>query len=306
MIHYIIKKLLVFPLVIITVSLIIFAVLRFIPGDPARLMAGKQATQEAVEQMRERLGLNQHFFVQYGKFLKNAVKGDLGVSIRSEKTVISILGKSFPNTFKLVIVSYVIAVLIGVIAGILAAIYQYSWIDQLVMFLAILGASTANFWVALMGMNLFAVKLGWLPLLGTGSWKHFILPALSLAWYPTALIARMSRSSMLEVIRQDYIKTARAKGLNEFMVYIKHALRNALIPIVTVIGLHFGVLLAGAVVTETVFIWPGLGRLLVDAVRYRDYPLIQGSVLLSVTSVVTVNFVVDLLITQINPRLKFD
>lgn len=294
------------PLVLLVVSFIIFMLLRFIPGDPARLMAGQQATQEDVEMMRTRLGLDKNIFLQYGLFLKNAVQGDLGNSIRSNKLVIGEIASRLPNTAVLAISSYAIAAVIGVTAGVLAAIFQYSWFDQSVMFLAILGASTANFWLALLGMSLFSVKLGILPLMGTGSWQHLVLPTLSLAFYPTALIARMSRSSMLEIIRQDYIRTARAKGLKERIVYIKHALRNAFIPIITVIGLQFGVLFGGAVVTETVFSWPGIGRLLVDSVRYRDYPLIQGTVLMTVFMVVFINFMVDLIIMKIDPRIRFD
>lgn len=303
---YITKKLIMLPLVLLVVSFIIFMLLRFIPGDPARLMAGQQATQEDVEMMRTSLGLDKNIFLQYGLFLKNAVQGDLGSSIRSNKPVIEEIASRLPNTAILAVSSYTIASLVGVTAGILAAIFQYSWFDQGVMFFAILGASTANFWLALLGMSLFSVKLGILPLMGTGSWLHLILPTLSLAFYPTALIARMSRSSMLEIIKKDYIRTARAKGLKETAVYLKHALRNAFIPIITVIGLQFGVLFGGAVVTETVFNWPGIGRLLVDSVRYRDYPLIQGTVLMTVFMVVFINFMVDLIIVKIDPRIRFD
>jgi glutathione transport system permease protein len=281
-------------------------ILRFIPGDPARLMAGQQATQQDVEMMRTKLGLDENIFIQYADFLQNALQGDLGNSMRSSKPVISEIKSRFPNTMALALSSYTIAVSIGIVSGVLAAVFQYSLFDQAVMFMAILGASTANFWLALIAMNFFSVKLGILPLMGSGSWQHLILPSLSLAFYPTALIARMSRSSMLETIRQDYIRTAKAKGLGAVIVYCKHALRNACIPIITVVGLHFGVLFGGAVVTETVFNWPGIGRLLIDSVRYRDYPLIQGTVLLTVVMVVLVNFLVDIIIVKIDPRIRLD
>jgi glutathione transport system permease protein len=250
--------------VLLAVSFIIFMILRFIPGDPARLMAGQQATQQDVEMMRTKLGLDENIFIQYADFLQNALQGDLGNSMRSSKPVISEIKSRFPNTMALALSSYTIAVSIGIVSGVLAAVFQYSLFDQAVMFMAILGASTANFWLALIAMNFFSVKLGILPLMGSGSWQHLILPSLSLAFYPTALIARMSRSSMLETIRQDYIRTAKAKGLGAVIVYCKHALRNACIPIITVVGLHFGVLFGGAVVTETVFNWPGIGRLLIE------------------------------------------
>ncbi|SFL83089.1 ABC transporter permease [Halanaerobium salsuginis] len=303
---YIIRKLLMLPVVLLAVSFIIFMILRFIPGDPARLMAGQQATQQDVEMMRTKLGLDENIFIQYADFLQNALQGDLGNSMRSSKPVISEIKSRFPNTMALALSSYTIAVSIGIVSGVLAAVFQYSLFDQAVMFMAILGASTANFWLALIAMNFFSVKLGILPLMGSGSWQHLILPSLSLAFYPTALIARMSRSSMLEIIRQDYIRTAKAKGLGAVIVYCKHALRNACIPIITVVGLHFGVLFGGAVVTETVFNWPGIGRLLIDSVRYRDYPLIQGTVLLTVVMVVLVNFLVDIIIVKIDPRIRLD
>ncbi|MFW6029979.1 MAG: ABC transporter permease, partial [Halanaerobiales bacterium] len=206
--QYIFKKLIMFPLVLVVVSIIIFMSIRLIPGDPARLMAGQEATQEDVELIQKRLGLDQNIFVQYGIFFKNAIQGDLGSSIKSDNSVIKEIMARFPNTLVLASSSYFIAILFGVSSGILAAIYQNSWIDHLVMFFAILGASTANFWLALLGMSLFSVTLGILPLMGTGSWQHLVLPTLSLAFYPTALIARMTRSSMLEVMKQDYIRTA--------------------------------------------------------------------------------------------------
>ncbi|WP_429232110.1 ABC transporter permease [Inquilinus ginsengisoli] len=303
---YLVRKLVALPLILLGVSFLIFGAVRMLPGDPARIMAGPQATQDAVDGMRARLGLDQPFLLQYGLFLSRAAQGDFGESIKSKKPVIDEVGERFPYTLSLAVVSYAAAILIGVAAGMLAAVYRNAWPDQAVMIAAIGGASVANFWLALMMMNLFAVQLRWLPLLGAGGWLNYVMPAVALGLLPAALIARMTRSSMLEVIGQDYIRTARAKGLGPRVIYRKHALRNALIPIVTIVGLNFGGLLGGAVVTESVFNWPGIGRLLVDAVRYRDYPIIQGVTLLTVTAVVVVNFLADLLIAAINPRIRFD
>ncbi|MDR2310173.1 MAG: ABC transporter permease [Brucellaceae bacterium] len=303
---YIIRKLIGLPLILIGVSLLIFLALRALPGDPARLMAGPEATQEAVDNMRSRLGLDRSLPEQYAQFAYGAVQGDLGMSIRSKLPVTSEISERLPYTLALTLTAYLLAMAIGVPAGMLGAIYRHGWPDQMVMFLAIMGASIANFWLALMAMNTFSVKLGWLPLLGASSWKSFILPSVTLAVLPAALIARMTRSSMIEVLGQDFIRTARAKGVSVAAIYWRHALRNALIPIITIVGLNFGALIGGAVVTESVFNWPGIGRLLVDAVRYRDYPVIQGVTLVAVTGVVMANFIAELLIATLNPRIRFN
>jgi glutathione transport system permease protein len=303
---YVLRKLIALPIILIGVSFIIFIAVRALPGDPARLMAGADATEAALEGVRRRLGLDQPVLVQYGYFILNALQGDLGLSLRSKIPVTKEIADRFPNTLTLALVSYFFAVVAGVGAGVLAAIHRGKWPDQVVMVVAILAASLANFWLALMAMNFFAVQLKWLPLMGMGSWAHYVLPSLTLALLPAAIIARMTRSSMVEVLGQDYIRTARAKGLDEGTVYRKHALRNAMIPIITIIGLNFGAVVSGAVVAETVFAWPGIGRLLVDAVRFRDYPVIQGVTLLAVACVVVVNLLADLLITLVNPRVRMD
>lgn len=303
---YLARKLMMLPLMLLGASMIVFFAIRLLPGDPARLVAGPQAPGSVVESIRVRMGLDRPLLVQYGSFLMGVARGDLGDSIRSLNPVTEELGKAFPYTARLVLLSYSFAVVFGVTAGIAAAIRRGSWLDTLVMLLAIVGASTANFWLALMAMDVFSVQLGWLPLLGAGTWRHYVLPAFALGFFPTALVARMTRSSMLEVINQDYVRTARAKGLHEGVITRKHALRNALIPITTVVGLNVGVLLGGAVVTETVFNWPGMGRMLVDAVRFRDYAIIQGVTLLTVLTVVLTNFFVDVIIAAIDPRIRFD
>lgn len=304
--RYIARKLALLPFIIVAVSILIFVVIRFIPGDPARLMAGMDATSEGVEVLRRKLGLDQNIIVQYWRFFVNAVQGDLGTSINSGYPVVREIAARIPYTLQLTIAAFTIAIVIGVPAGIIAAVYSNSWIDQIVMVFSVIGASTPSFWIALMGMSLFSVQLRWLPLFGAGTFKHLVLPSLALAMGPLALVARMSRSSMLEVMKEDYVRTASAKGLTKFRVYTKHALKNALVPVITVVGLQFGGLLSGAVATETVFSWPGIGRLLIDSVRYRDYPVIQGTVLFTVIAVVVVNSLTDVILAMVNPRMRFE
>jgi glutathione transport system permease protein len=302
---YLARKLAALPLVLFGVSFLVFAAVRALPGDPARLMAGPEATAGAVAAMRARLGLDAPFVVQYLLFLRHAVVGDFGTSIRAALPVAGVIGQAAPYTVALAVGAYGVAVLVGIAVGTLAAVRRNSWFDVAATGGAVLAASVANFWLALLAMDLFAVQLRWLPLLGAGDWRHYVLPIATLAAFPTALIARMTRSSMLDVVRQDYVRTAFAKGLGRFVVYGKHALRNAMVPIVTIVGLNFGALLGGAVVTETVFNWPGLGRLLVDSVRFRDYPVIQALVLLAVISVVSMNLLADVVIALIDPRVGF-
>lgn len=303
---YISKKLLALPIILIGVSMLIFGAIRALPGDPARLMAGPEATQEAVDHMRSRLGLDQPIVIQYLHFARGVAHGDLGESLQSRLPVTAEIGERLPYTLALAVSAYLLAIVVGVPAGMLGAIFRRRWPDQLVMLLAIAGASIANFWLALMAMNTFAVTLGWLPLLGADNWQSYILPSITLAVLPMAVMARMTRSSMIDVLSEDYIRTARAKGLPAMTVYCRHALRNALIPIITIVALNFGSLIGGAVVTESVFNWPGIGRLLVDSVRYRDYPVIQGVALVAVSGVVVMNVVGELLIAVINPRIRFD
>lgn len=303
---YFLRKLASLPLILIGVSLLVFIAIRALPGEPARVLAGPEATQEAVDAMTARLGLDRSIPEQYFAFATNALQGDFGNSIRSNLPVLQEITDRLPYTLALAVLAYVIAIGVGVPAGMMAAMNRNRWPDYLVMVLAIAGASIANFWLALMAMNYFSVELGWLPLLGASSWQSYILPSVTLAVLPTAVIARMTRSSMIEVLGQDYVRTARAKGLPKREVYWSHALRNALIPIVTIVGLNFGGLIGGAVVTESVFNWPGIGRLMVDSVRYRDYPVIQGVALVAVFGVVIVNLLAELLIAILNPRIRFE
>ncbi len=300
------RRLLALPLVLLGASFLVFGAIRLLPGDPARIMAGPQATGEDVQGMRTRLGLDQPFLSQYGLFLSRAAHGDLGTSIRSRRPVLREIADRFPYTLALACSSYALAIVFGTLAGVAAALRRGRAVDLVVMLGSTVAGSLANFWLALMSMDLLAVRLGWLPLLGAGSWKHYVLPSITLGLLPTALIARMTRSGLLDILQQDYVRTAHAKGLPTWLVTGKHALRNALVPIVTIVGLNFGGLLGGAVVTESVFNWPGLGRMLVDSVRTRDYPSIQSLVLLAVTSVVLVNLAADLLIAALDPRIRLD
>ncbi len=303
---YVIKKLLSLPLILLGASLIVFLAIRMLPGDPARLMAGPQATQDDVSRMHTRLGLDDPLAVQYGHFVSGMLKGDFGTSLKSGQPVSAEMSERVPYTLGLALLAWMMAVILGIPMGMCAAIYRNHVADHVLMLVAIAGASIANFWLALIAMDTFSVKLGWLPLLGAEGWKSYILPSVCLGIFPMAVMSRMSRSSMVDVLGEDYIRTARAKGLAPFQVYFKHALRNALIPIVTIIALNFGSLIGGAVVTESVFNWPGIGRYLVDSVRYRDYPVIQGVTMITVASVVVMNLVGEMIIARINPKIRFD
>lgn len=303
---YVIKKILALPIILIGVSMIIFIAIRALPGDPARLMAGPEAPQEAVDHMRARLGLDQPLPLQYLHFAGGMLRGDSGLSLKSQQPVMQEIGERLPYTLSLAVLAYLLAILIGIPAGMIGAVYRNRSPDHLVMLLAIAGASIANFWLALMAMNTFSVQLGWLPLLGASSWQSYIMPTVCLAILPMAVMARMTRSSMIDVLSEDYIRTARAKGLSPGKIYWRHALRNAMIPIVTIIALNFGSLIGGAVVTESVFNWPGIGRLLVDSVRYRDYPVIQGVTMIAVSGVVIMNLLGEIAIALLNPKIRFD
>lgn len=291
--------------VLLGISLVVFGVLRLIPGDPAKILAGEEAPRELVEQMRVELGLDKPVHLQYLSFMQKALQGDLGKSIRTKNEVTYELGRRFPLTVKLAFFSILFAITFGTIAGVIAAVKHNTLWDSGTMVVALVWVSTPSFWLGLMGMLLFSLYLRWLPAVGASSWKHFILPVLTLGAHASGIIARQTRSAMLDVIRQDYIRTARAKGVGPVRMVVRHALRNALIPVITVVGLQFGGLLAGAVLVESVFNMPGLGRMMVDAISTRDYPLVQGAVLVVATSFVMVNLVVDLAYAYIDPRIHY-
>ncbi|MER3455721.1 MAG: peptide ABC transporter permease [candidate division GAL15 bacterium] len=299
------RVLLAFP-VLLGVSGVVFVAIRLIPGDPAQIMAGQAATEEVVRQIRQSLGLDQPVPVQYLYFLRNVLRGDLGRSLFNGVPVVEELGQRFPRTVRLAVASMAVASLIGIPAGILAATRRLTWVDTLVMLVALVGVSMPVFWLGLNFILVFSVRLQWLPAFGYGTWRHLVLPSVTLGAASAAVVARMTRSAMLEVLGQDYIRTARAKGLAERVVVHRHALRNALIPVVTILGLQLGTLLSGAVLTETVFAWPGIGRLLVEAVLARDYPVIQGTTLLIATTFVALNLTVDLLYALLDPRIRYE
>jgi peptide/nickel transport system permease protein len=290
--------------VILGVTFIVFSIMYMTPGDPAQMMLGESAPKEAVEALREEMGLNDPFLVQYFRFVGNAARGNFGRSYISKREVFTEIISRFPATLQLASLGVLIAIVIGIPVGIISATRQYSIFDSVSMFFALLGVSMPNFWQGLMLILIFAVNLRWLPSSGYGSIQHIILPALTLGTSAAAIITRMTRSSMLEVIRQDYIRTARAKGVAENKVITKHALKNALIPIITVVGLQFGYLLGGAVLTETVFSWPGIGRLLVEAIRAKDTPMVQACVVFIAVTFSIVNLGIDILYAFVDPRIK--
>jgi len=306
MTRYIVRRLLLAIPVLIGVSIVVFWMIRAIPGDPARVLAGEGAPLEVVERIREQYGLNEPLHVQYMVFLKHLLQGDLGRSIRSRRPVTEEVAARLGPTLELAAGSMVVAIVIGVSTGILSAVRPNSWIDAVSTFIALVGISMPVFWLGLMLMYFFSYELGWFPTAGRGTWRHLVLPSLTLGLSTAAIIARMTRSSMLEVLRQDYVRTARAKGLHEWAVVLKHTFRNALIPIVTVTGLQMGSLLGGAVMTESVFAWPGIGRLMVDSIIARDYPVVQGAVLVVAVGFILINLLVDVLYAYINPTIRYD
>ena len=306
MLQYVIKRLFSIIPVLIGISLLLFLMLRMLPGDPAQVLAGEMATPEEVEIIRHQLGLDRPIYTQYAFFLSRLSRFDLGRSARTQNPVTEEIWARLPNTMLLAIVAITLACLIGIPAGIISALRPYSLLDYTITVTALFGISMPVFWLGLMLVVVFAVWLNVLPAGGIGTWKHVILPSFTLASFVVAFIARMTRSTMLEVLSQDYTTTARSKGLKEKVVVVKHAFRNALIPIITVVGLQFGMLLGGAVLTETVFAWPGLGRLIVDSIRARDYPMIQGAILVFGLLYILVNLAVDIIYAYVDPRIRYD
>ncbi|MEX2355682.1 MAG: ABC transporter permease [Thermaerobacterales bacterium] len=306
MASYVVQRLLSALAIGFVVAALVFFVGQFIPGDAIQAMLGQDYTEEAHQAWRDRLGLNDPILVQFGRFLQGALQGDLGTSIRTRVPVVQQLAASFPLTLQLSLAAMLVSVGFGVPAGIISAIRRNSAMDKAIMSLSVLGVSAPSFWFGILLLYLFALQLGWLPAFGAmHGIRSFILPAITLGMNYAALLARVTRSSMLDVLGEDYIRTARAKGLAGRVVIYKHALRNAAIPIVTIIGLQVGLLLAGAVVIETVFALPGMGQLLVVSVRARDFPNVQGAVLLLGFVIAFVNLLVDLAYGILNPRVRY-
>jgi peptide/nickel transport system permease protein len=305
MYRYILKRLAMMVPVLLGVLTIVFFMSHIAPGDPATQLLGENATTETIAALRAELGLDKPILEQYASYIWNLVtKGDLGISYQTRQPVILEVTERFPTTFMLAVVSMLLAAGIGVPIGIISATKQYSWIDNISMVVALTGVSMPNFWQGLMNILIFSVYLKWLPATGFYGWQYWILPALTIGTSSAASICRMTRSSMLEVIRQDYIRTARVKGQSERLIIMRHALKNALIPIITVIGIQFGYLLGGAVLTETVFAIPGLGKFMVDAIKARNYPVVQGGVLFLAMVFSFTNLFVDILYAFADPRIK--
>ena len=301
---YILKRILSMIPVLLGVSLIIFTILYFIPGDPARMILGDEAEEAAVQELRDEMGLNDPFVVRYVRYVGDLLKGDMGVSYVTNQPVADEVFSRYPTTIVLATVSTLVAVLMAIPIGILSAIYQNTFIDNISRVIAMIGVSMPNFWQGLLNILIFSVYLKWLPSSGFSTPMHWVLPALTIGTSGAAAIMRTTRSSMLETIRQDYIRTARAKGASEKTVIWKHALRNALIPVMTVVGLRFGGSLGGSVVSEQVFSIPGLGKLMIDSINNRNYPVILGGVLLIAFAYGMINLIVDILYAFIDPRIK--
>ncbi|CAM3501299.1 glutathione ABC transporter permease GsiC [Bordetella sputigena] len=305
MLTYIVKRLLGMIPTLLLVIAVVFMFVHMLPGDPARLAAGQDADEQTVQLVRQELGLDLPLPQQFVRYFTHMLQGDLGVSLRSKRPVSTEIADRFMPTLLLTVTSMVWSVLFGMIIGIASAVWRNRWPDRLGMTLAVSGISFPAFALGMMMMQVFSVELGWLPTIGASSWKHYILPSITLGAAVAAVMARFTRASFVEVIQEDFVRTARAKGLAESVVVAKHTLRNALIPVVTMMGLQFGFLLGGSIVVETVFSWPGLGALLVDAVTQRDYPVIQGLVLLFSLEFILINLVVDVLYGVINPSIRY-
>lgn len=333
MLSYTMRRLLMLIPVLLGMTLVTFSIVHLIPGNPAQVILGQAATESAISELEESMGLNEPYFVQYFLYVKGLLQGDLGTSLKTKAAIAKEIWPYIAATFELTFFAMLFAVFVGVNAGIISAWKQNSWFDFLAMFVALIGVSIPVFWLALMQQWVFAQELGWLPANGRqnsrdpveaityfyvidtmikmdgakliSTLKHLVLPSIALGTIPMAIIARMTRSSMLEVMKSDYIRTVRAKGSGQFLIIYKHALKNALIPVLTVIGLQTGVLLGGAILTETIFSWPGIGRYIFEAINYRDYPVIQSGILVVAFIFVIINLIVDLLYTYIDPRIKY-
>jgi glutathione transport system permease protein len=305
MLKYFLHRFLEIIPILFIISILIFLFVHLIPGDPARLILGEEATAIDLKLTREKLGLDKPLLTQYGIFIGNLLRGDLGISMAADRPIMDILKRKFPPTLYLSLISMVWAVILGLVIGTISAVKRGKWQDYLGMFTAVSGISIPNFWLGLLLMEFFCVRLGWLPTMGYGNWKNFILPSLTLGAGIAAVIARFSRSSLMEVLREDYIRTARAKGLKEMVVLNRHAIRNSMIPVVTMIGLQFGFLLSGSIVVELVFSWPGVGRLMIDAIKARDYPVIQIVMLLFSVQFIFLNLLVDIVYAFLNPQISY-
>ncbi|AVD62307.1 MULTISPECIES: glutathione ABC transporter permease GsiC [Serratia] len=305
MLNYFLKRLLGLIPTLLIVAVLVFLFVHLLPGDPARLAAGPEADEAVVQLVRKDLGLDQPLPQQFAHFFVNALRGDFGISMVSKRPVSEEIASRFMPTFWLTVTSMLWAVVFGLAIGVVSAVWRNRWPDRLGMTLAVSGISFPAFALGMLLMQVFSVELGWLPTVGADSWRHYILPSVTLGAAVAAVMARFTRASFVEVLQEDYMRTARAKGVRESVVVMKHGLRNAMIPVVTMMGLQFGFLLGGSIVVEKVFNWPGLGRLLVDSVEMRDYPVIQAEVLLFSLEFILINLLVDMLYAAINPAIRY-
>jgi ABC-type dipeptide/oligopeptide/nickel transport system permease component len=292
--------------VLLGVATLVFSLIHLIPGDPAQAMLGEAAPQADVVELRHRLGLDRPLIEQYGVFLRGLSKGDLGTSLRTGQPVTDQIVERMPATFELAAAAMVVAVAFAMPLGIIAAVRRGTAIDHAAMTASLVGVSVPNFWLGPLLAIVFAVQLGWLPVSGRGTWAHLVLPAVSLGAALAAILARMTRATMLEELREQYVQAARARGASKLRAVLRHAFRNSLIPVVTLLGLQFGAVLTGAVITETIFAWPGIGRLLIQSIGFRDYPLVQGCILLIAMTYVAVNLVTDMLYGVLDPRIRYE
>jgi ABC-type dipeptide/oligopeptide/nickel transport system permease component len=292
--------------VLLGVATLVFSLIHLIPGDPAQAMLGEAAPQADVEELRRRLGLDRPLLEQYGAFLAGLLRGDLGTSLRTGLPVTGQILERMPATFELAAAAMFVAICVSIPLGIAAAVRRGTGVDHAAMTLALTGVSVPNFWLGPLLAIVFSVELGWLPVSGRGTPQHLILPAVSLGAALAAILARMTRASMLEELREQYVLAARARGVAPMRAIVRHAFRNSLIPVVTLIGLQFGAVLTGAVITETIFAWPGIGRLLIQSIGFRDYPLVQGCILLIAVTYVAVNLLTDLVYGVLDPRIRYE
>jgi peptide/nickel transport system permease protein len=310
MLTYVLRRLGLMVFIMLGVSVITFSMMHLVPGDPAEVIAmeryGEEITAETIEHVRRELGLDQPIYVQYSRWLSNVLHGDLGYSHRTDRPVLDEILTRLPATIQLALAGMLVSLIIAIPIGTISATRQYSAADNISMFGALLGVSMPNFWLGLLLIMFFSVHLGWLPVFGRGSIEHLILPAVTLGTGMAAITTRLIRSSILEVLGQDYIRTARAKGLKEKVVIYKHTLKNAMIPVVTIVGLQFASLLEGAVIVEVIFAWPGIGRLLVDSIFARDFMLIQGCILFIAAMFVLVNLLVDISYAYLDPKIRYE
>ena len=306
MFRFVLRRLALTIPVLIGVSTLVFLLIHLIPGDPVQAMLGDSAAPQDIEGLRERLGLNRPLYVQYAGFMTGIVRGDLGTSIRTNQTVTSAIAERMPATAELAVASMTVAILIAIPLGILAAVRAGTSVDHVATTLALLGISMPTFWLGPLLAIVFSISLGWLPVSGRGTMAHLVLPAITLGAPLAAVLARITRASLLEELGELYVLAARAKGVSRVRAVLSHAFRNSLIPIVTVLGLQFGAVLTGAVITETIFAWPGVGRLLIQSISARDYPAVQGCILLIAVTYVSVNLLVDLAYGFLDPRIRYE